>query len=118
MRRGYGFGMLILLILIAVGMGIGAYNWGLNEGLEQSGNVEVVRHYGHGHGFFPFGLFLFPLFIFGFFALMRGAFWGRGGWGGHGGHYGDRQAKIEEYHRELHKRESGAPETAGETGSA
>ena len=115
MRRGFGVWMLILLILVGVGVGIGAYNWGVSEGLEQSGQaVETVRYY-HGHGFFPFGLILLPLFIFGFFALMKGAFWG-GRWGGPG-HHGDRHARIEEYHRELHEREAkGGP--AGETGSA
>jgi hypothetical protein len=107
--------MLILLILITVGVGIGAYNWGVNQGLEQSGNVEVVRYYGHG-GFFPFGLFLFPLFIFGFFALMRGAFGGRH-WSGPG-HQG-RSERLEEYHRQLHERETkGDSAPAGETGSA
>jgi hypothetical protein len=113
MRRGFGAGMVILLILIAVGVGIGAYNWGLTQGLEESGQAVEVVHY-HGPGFFPFGFILFPLFIFGFFALMRGAFWGhhRGGYGHGGGH-----GKLEDYHRELHEREAKGG-TTGETGSA
>jgi hypothetical protein len=114
MRRGFGIWAVILLILVAVGVGIGAYNWGVSEGLEQSGRaVETVRYY-HGPGFFPFGLILFPLLIFGFFALMRGAFWGRH-WGDH--HHGS--GRLEEYHRELHERESrGGSTSPGETGSA
>src|SRR5688572_9533766 len=61
MRRGYVTWMLILLILITVGVGIGAYNWGVHEGLEESGRAVVgYDSYGHhhGHGFFPFGLIL------------------------------------------------------------
>ena len=48
MRRGFGWGAAILVILLLVGVGIGAYNWGLNEGLEQSGNV-VIEFSGDNH---------------------------------------------------------------------
>jgi hypothetical protein len=64
MRRGMWIAVVLLAILAAVGIGIGAYNWGVTEGLQESGrSVEVVRY--HGHGFFPFG-FLFPLLFFFF----------------------------------------------------
>ena len=51
MRRGFGWGAAILVVLLLVGVGIGAYNWGVTEGLERTGEgVEVVRYVG-GHGF-------------------------------------------------------------------
>src|SRR5918996_5501088 len=83
MRRGFGWGAAILGILLLVGVGLGAYNWGLTEGLERSGEgVEVVRYIGgHGFGVFPFFL-LFPLFFLALFAF-RGAMWRR-----HGDHHG------------------------------
>ena len=70
MRRGFGWGAAILVVLLLVGVGIGAYNWGVTEGLERTGEgVEVVRYVGgHGFGFFPFFLF-FPLFFLALFLL-------------------------------------------------
>ena len=47
--------------------------------------VRVVDgRFGHGWGwgFFPFGLFFFPFFLFLIFGVFRWAFWGRG-WGHH-----------------------------------
>ena len=117
MRRGFGIWMLILLIIVGIGIGVGAYNWGLSEGLEQSGRaVEVVRY--HGPVFFPFGLILFPLFLFGIFALMRGAWWSGRGWGGPG-HHGGGPSRLEEWHRGLHERDSGGGSgSPGESGAA
>ena len=84
MRRGFGWGAAILVVLLVIGVAIGAYNVGLDEGLQQSGNVEVVRYVGgHGFGFFPFFLF-FPLFFLALFAF-KGAMWRRHGQG-HNGH--------------------------------
>ena len=79
MRR-FGIGFAILSLLLAIGVGIGAYSIGYNHGLDVNGSVEVVRYVGwHAGGFFPFGLFLFPLFFIAVLALMRGAFWRGGG---------------------------------------
>lgn len=103
MRRGMSIGMVLLAILLMVGVGIGAYNFGLSEGLEQTG-TEVVRVDDH-HGFFPFGIFLFPLFFFGIFFLLRGAFWGRGHWHGGPGYWGGGHRSVEELHRRLHEEE-------------
>ena len=73
MRRGFGWGAAILAILLLVGVGIGAYNWGVSEGLEQSGSaVEIVRYVGRPFGFFPFFLF-FPLFFLALSYLMNPA---------------------------------------------
>ena len=120
MRRGFGWGAAILVILLLVGVGIGAYNWGLNEGLEQSGNVEVVRYVG-GHGFFPFfPFFLFiPLFFLAIFAF-KGAMWRRH-WNGHEhgesgpgpGMHGHWEQGFEDWHRKQHEVTEGGASGAG-----
>jgi hypothetical protein len=119
MRRGFGVGMALLVILIAVGVGIGAYNWGFAEGLESArAGGDVVRVIGPGGGF-GFGWILFPLFFFGIFFLLRGAFWSRrwggpggGSWGpGHG--RGEGHRGFEEWHRRQHEEQRPA-----ETGTA
>jgi hypothetical protein len=109
--------MVLLVLVVAIAAGVGGYNWGLSEGLEEAARSggEVVRVYGHhGGGFFPFGIILFPLFIFGIFALMRAAFWG-GRWGGPGHHQGGHYA--DDWHRRQHE-EEGRTQTPGETGTA
>jgi uncharacterized membrane protein YhaH (DUF805 family) len=119
MRRGFGWGAAILVVLLVVGVAIGAYNVGLDEGLQQTGsNVEVVRYIGgHGYGFFPFFL-IFPLFFLALFAF-KGAMWrrhwhdhdGHGPGGrGPGGHHAWEQG-YEEWHRRQH--ESGGGTSAG-----
>ena len=108
MRRGW---IVLLLVVVAIAAGIGGYNVGLSEGIEETGRAGgVVRVYGHGHGFFPFGFILFPLFIFGIFALIKGAFWG-----GHG--HGRGHGHFEDWHRRQHQEGGGTPAT-GETGCA
>ena len=109
MRRGFGLGAAILVILLLVGVGIGAYNVGLDEGIQQAGNgVEVVRYVGHhGFGFFPFFLF-FPLFFLALFAF-KGAMWRRHGDHGHGpgghgpGGHGRWEQGFEDWHRKQHE---------------
>jgi hypothetical protein len=125
MRRGFGFGAVLLVVLLLVGIGIGAYNWGLSDGIDQSGKaVEVVRYVGgHGFGFFPFFLF-FPLFFLALFAF-KGAMWRRHGehhgpWGqGPGGrvpgaHW---EQGYEEWHRRQHEA-GGGSSSGGEPASA
>jgi hypothetical protein len=113
MRRWYSIGAAVLVILAGVVIGVGAYNAGLNQGLERTGDaVQVVRYVGPGFGF-PFGLILFPLFLFGIFALARGAFWrrhwdgGPHGWQGSmrpgGPRGGGEPAAFEDWHRHLHE---------------
>jgi hypothetical protein len=118
MRRGFGWGAAILVVLLLVGVGIGAYNWGVSEGLEQTGaGVEVVRYVGgHGFGFFPFFLF-FPLFFLAIFAL-KGLWWRR-----HGDHHHDPEGhgsrgpwerRFEDWHRLVHEGGSGGASAGGE----
>jgi hypothetical protein len=126
-------GLVLLAVLAAVGIGVGAYNLGVSEGvsreLVRSGdNVEVVRvvgrgwGYGPGFGFFPFGLILFPLLVFGIFLLARGVLW-RGRWGGPW--YGPRNGgpgpwgpggptAFDEWHRRQHEQAGEQPPARGE----
>jgi hypothetical protein len=124
MRRGFGWGAAILVILLVVGVAIGAYNFGVDEGLQQTGSqVEVVRYVGgHGFGFFPFFLF-FPLFFLALFAF-KGAMWrrhwdhdhghGPGGQHGPGGRW---EQGYEEWHRRQHE-SGGGSSSGGEPSSA
>ena len=128
MRRGFGWGAAILVILLMVGVGIGAYNWGVTEGLERTGEgVEVVRYIGgHGFGFFPFFLF-FPLFFLALFAF-KGAMWrrhwdhdGGHGPGGHGSGSHGRSDRWEQGYEEWHRRQhenGGGSSSGGEPSSA
>ncbi len=122
MRRGFGLGAAILVVLLLVGVGIGAYNWGVSDGIDQSGKaVEVVRYVGGhgGFGFFPFFLF-FPLIFLALFAF-KGAMWRRhwdhdGGSGGHhgpGGH-GRWEQGFEDWHRKQHEVGTGGTDAGGE----
>jgi hypothetical protein len=129
MRRGFGIAALVLVILAGVAIGTGAYHAGVSHGLaEAASGGQVVRvvgpGYGYGWGFFPFGIFLFPLFFFAVFALLRGAFWGRR-WGGHDhphkgpGWSGDGPSRFEEWHKRQHEQASGDhPSSGGEPSSA
>jgi hypothetical protein len=122
MRRTRWIAVAILVVLVGVGIGVSAYHAGVTNGLAQAAaGTDVVRivgpGYGYGWGFFPFGLFLFPLFFFLIFGVLRGALWGRrwgGPWNGgddgpghrHVGH--DRwKAGAEDWHRRQHDPASG-----------
>jgi hypothetical protein len=82
----------------------------------------VGDRYGHGF-FFPFGFFLFPLFIFGAIFLVSRAFRGpRGSWGhDHAPGYGPWseegragfEDKASDWHRRQHEQASGGEETTG-----
>ena len=102
MRRG-GLG-LILAIVIAAVIGVLAYNIGFDRGLAQAGGAsDMVRYVGGPwFGFFPFGLILFPLFLFGIFALLGGAFWRLAGGRGYSGP-GPWQGRFEDWHRRQHE---------------
>jgi len=128
MRRGWAIAAAILVVLVTVGIAVGAYNAGIDEGIRRGAEagqvVEVVGgRYGYGHGFFPFGFFLFPLFIIGTIFFVSRAFRGpRGPWGhDHGGGYGpwseEGRARFEdragEWHRRQHEQASGGEETTG-----
>jgi hypothetical protein len=122
MRRGFGLGAAILVVLLLVGVGIGAYNWGVSEGIDQSGKaVDVVRYVGGhgGFGFFPFFLF-FPLIFLALFAF-KGAMWRRHGDHGPGGHgpggHGRWEPGFEDWHRKQHEVGTGGTDAGGEPGA-
>ena len=126
MRRSTVIGVTLLGVAAAVLIAVGAYHAGTNHSLVQTTAGGQVVHvvgpgyYGHwGWGFFP-GFLLFPLFIFGFFFLMRGLFWGRrwggpGGPGGYGGGSGwqERSKTFEDWHRRQHEQATGDHTPAG-----
>jgi hypothetical protein len=127
MRRGWAIVAAVLVVLVTAGIAVGAYNAGLDEGIRRAADsdqvVQVVGGYGRGYGFFPFGFFLFPLFIFGAIFLLGRAFRGpRGPWGhDHGPGYGpwseEGRARFEDkatdWHRRQHEQASGGEETTG-----
>ena len=127
MRRGWAIAATILAVLAVVGITIGAYNAGVDEGIRRAADsdqvVQVVGGYGHGYGFFPFGFFLFPLFIIGTIFLVSRAFRGpRGSWGhDHGPGYGPwsegGRERFEEragdWHRRQHEQATGDRESTG-----
>jgi hypothetical protein len=134
MRRGLAIVLAILVVLTLVGVGVGAYHAGVDEGIRRTADagqvVEVVGGYGwRGGGFFPFGLILFPLFVFGIVALVGGAFrrraWGGpGGWGGGPGAWrteGGRhfEERFQEWHARQHEQGSSSAAVAhSEEGSS
>ena len=117
-RRGWGIGLAVLLLL-AVTAGI-AYNVGLSQGVAQtvitqapSGQVPVVPPYAYGWyrpWGFGFGFPFFLLFIFLWFGLLRGLFWGGGRWRHR--YYMDAHGvplTFDEWHRRAHERMKEAP---------
>ena len=116
----------LVLVALVIGIGTAIYNQGVTAGLAEAARVAVasgdpvpVHPYGHGwsgpyaHG--PVGSGFGAIFgiLFAAFAIVlivglaRLAF---GGWrGGHGpGDWGGRGHRVEEWHRELHRREGGS----------
>ena len=116
MRRGWVIAATILVVLAVVGIGIGAYNAGIDEGIRRGAEAgQVVEVVGSGHGFIPFGFFLFPLFVMGTILLVGKAFRGpRGHWGhGHGSGSGpgsgpwseEGRTRFEDRARDWHRRQ-------------
>jgi hypothetical protein len=114
------FGVLIALLLIAgaVGIGVYAYNFGVAQGMADSGklvapmtgvppNPYLYRPFGFHPFGFGFGLLgcLFPLlFFFLLFGLCRAFIW-RGRCGGmrHRHWDGNLPPMVEEWHRKMHE---------------
>ena len=123
MRRTFGIGVLLLVILGGIAIGLGAYHAGVNHGLSEAANTQVVHVVDGGEGG-GFGFLFFPLFFIGFFLLLRAVAWRRG-WRGGGpwGHHGPRspegQQRIEELHNRLHEQATGDhPGSGGEPATA
>jgi len=115
----------LLLVAVAIGIGTTVYNAGVTAGLTEAAQqaaasgdpAPIIRDgYGYGwgapyaHGPFGFGFFGIIFWILGIFliiGLVRAVFGGR--WGGPGprgpGGWGRREM-VEDWHREMHRRES------------
>lgn len=117
----------LVALAIAIGLGAAAYNAGVQAGLAEAVRIGTISpdaapviiggwwHGGFwGPGFGPFGFFFGLLAIFLVFGLLRAALFGGGrhhgprGWGGggSGSGWGDRQDRMAELHRELHRRDA------------
>ena len=118
MRRGFGFvGLVVTIVLLAI-VGVIAYNVGWSDGLAThvpAGTAEAPQYY-YGYGPHPFwggfGILWFLFILFGFFFLLRIAFFGRrhwgGGWGYKGGYMqGGVPPAIDERMQEWHRRAHG-----------
>lgn len=121
--------VLALVALVAV-IGTSVYNAGVSEGLAEAARAAVTSgeaapvvyppyigdRYGWGYGGGPgfFGIFFAILGFFLIFGLLRAAFgWGRWGGGGPGRGGWQRDDRIAEMHRELHRREDQPQGSAG-----
>ena len=122
----------LLVVAVVIGIGTAVYNAGVTAGLAEqlqqaaASGDPVVAPYPFGYGYGPYwhgpGFFGIIFGILGFFlliGLVRAAFgWGRWGGRGPGGHrgpggWGDRQSRMEELHRELHRRDATDERPAG-----
>lgn len=111
-----------LVVIGAAAITTGAYNWGLAQGIAESGRTIAALPAGApfvyvwprpwGFGFFP----IFPLLFFVlFFFVIRGLLW-RGPWrGGWGYRYGGVPPAFDEWHRRAHDAERQAPRSSGGT---
>ena len=117
---------LLVVLAVAIGIGTAVYNAGVTAGLTEaalqaaaSGDpAPVIRDaygygwagpYAHGPGFF--GIIFWILGILLIIGLVRAAV--GGGWGsprGPGGWGGGRRERIEDWHREMHRREGSGGE--------
>jgi hypothetical protein len=111
MRRWIGVWGLVLAIVAGIVIGATFFNIGLHVGIQRAADssvVQVIRE----PGFFPFGFLLFPLVIFGMFALFR-AVSRRSGWDHGGPGYwmgpGDREQAIRDWHTKLHEEAGTSP---------
>lgn len=119
----------LVLVALAIGIGTAIYNQGVTAGLDEAARVAAASGdpvpvdpstYRHGYGWGgpyangPFGWGFGAIFglLFTVFAIVvivglaRIAFGGWRGGPGHGGDWGGgRHERVEEWHRELHRRD-------------
>ena len=123
----------LLLVAVVIGVGTAVYNAGVTAGLTEaalqaaaSGDpAPIIRDaygygwagpYAHGpfgYGFGFFGIIFLILGIFLIFGLIRAAFggrWGGPGLRGPGSWGGGRREMVEDWHREMHRREGSGGE--------
>lgn len=108
--RMNGWAVALFVALVAIVVGSVAYQFGMSQGLAQSGQAVGAAapayppypygwHRPWGFGFFPF------LFLLFWFVILRGAFWGgpwRHRWYYAGPH--DLPPAFDEWHRRAHEK--------------
>ena len=106
MNRRQGIAFAVAAFVFAALVGAMAYNYGVSQGIEESGKIVTAPPPGAApypypyHWHRPFGFFFVPLFIILFwFVLIRGVFWG-GGWHRRCAYGGG----FDEWHRRAHER--------------
>lgn len=108
MRTATRLSLALLGLAATTAVGFLAYQAGFDAGVVGAEGVEVVRVVdgaARGFGFFP-GFLFFPLVFFGFFALLRLAWWGSGPrrrWGGPPSRRRDDwEQRATDWHRRQH----------------
>jgi len=121
--------VIALVVLVGV-IGTSVYTAGVSQGLAEAANAAAAsgetppvvyspyigERYGWGYGGGPgfFGIFFAILGFFLIFGLLRAALgWGRWGRGGPGRGGWQRDDRVAEMHRELHRREDQPQGSAG-----
>jgi hypothetical protein len=119
-------GAALIVALIGIGAAFAVWHhdddWGPRNGdvvtrsVAADGTETIVVHEGRDHGFFPFGIFVFPLVIFlTIFALrglaFRGHSPGYGPWMRSGSGAADTPGWFEEWHRRAHSGTNSPPES-------
>lgn len=109
-ERRYRWALAVGVVLLTVLVSGLAYSMGVAQGAAQAGvDPDLVRHAWRGH--WGFGPFPFLLFVFLWFALVRGP-WGWGGpWGRRRYYAGwhDGPPPFDEWHRRAHERMKETP---------
>ena len=126
MRRGLWIGVVALMVAAGILIGVASYHAGETHGINEAARSDqIVRVVGGHYDGFPFGILVFPLVIFGFFALAgaRRRRWTAVGSGGPGhwgpGKWGYDQERVQEMHRRLHEQDSpDHPSSGGEPAHA
>jgi hypothetical protein len=116
MRSGFGWFGLAATTFLLVLVGVVAYNVGWSEGAAaQLPAGGATPYYGYGPHFFGagFGFLWFFFVVFGFFWLLRFAFFGRRHWGHrHGWHGAADDEQMQAWHARAHGGPPPAPPSA------
>jgi hypothetical protein len=102
---------MLAAVLVAIGVGVLGYQLGVSHGLALSGQLATAPNGGVPYGwyrphlFFGFGPFFPFLFLFFWFVVLRGLFWGGPRrWRSHRMYWDDPAAGLDAWHRRAHER--------------
>jgi hypothetical protein len=97
-------------VLLAIGVGVVGYQLGVSHGIAVSGQLAAAPNGAMPYGWyrphvFGFGPFFPFLFLFFWFAVLRGLFWGGPWrWRSHRAYWDDPAAGLDAWHRRAHER--------------